>query len=99
MALDLVTPFFRNNPLAEDGVFTAPLADPKTIKLFFDRSESIFAAGVKLQNADTKAEVITSDVGDQVPSGSTLTARGIVYKIKNYFSDGNGTTILSLSKD
>jgi hypothetical protein len=99
MTIDLVTPFFSHNPFVEDGIFTAPLTDPKTIQLIFDRSESIFAAGIKIQNSDTMATVKTSDVGDPVPAGSTVTIRSIVYKIIKPFSDGTGITTLQLSKN
>ncbi len=99
MSIDLVTPCFSNNPFVEAGIFTAPLTDPKSIELIFDRVESIFAAGVKIQNADTTATVKTADVGDPIPAGSTLEIRTVVYKIIKGFADVDGFTIVQLSRN
>ncbi len=100
MTLDLVTPFFSNNPFTEQGTFTPPAPGvAKPIDVIFEKIESIMAAGVKIQNAETTALVKTADVGDPVPNGSTLTLRAVVYKIIKGFDDSTGVTTLQLSRN
>jgi hypothetical protein len=100
MPIDLVTPLFSNNPFKEQGTFTPPAPGvAKPIDVIFEKTESIMAAGIKIQNADTTAIVKTADVGDPVPSGSTLTVRAIVYKIIKGFDDSTGVTTVQLSKN
>lgn len=97
MPVDTVGPFFNNNPLAEDVVFTASGGTAKTIKAIFDAPFQLTAVqGIQYQNSNPMAHVKTGDVAG-VDDAATLVRNGVTYHVTSAEPDGTGITTLILS--
>ena len=74
--------------------------DASSIMISLERNDQTNdVMGSQFSNISIKAYARTADVSTVVPGTSTLTIGAIVYNIKSTFDDGEGITMLSLSRD
>ena len=95
---NIVDPFFMEDEFTVDATYTPPSGAPSTIKVIFDRENSITPIGnVAVENAAPQAIAKTSDV-PTVNNTATLVINSVTYYVKEVQPSAHGLTTLILSK-
>lgn len=98
-AIDLVTPFFANNPYCVEAIYTPKTGTPAHIQVIYDAPFSLASAsGIQYQSATPSCMCMTSNIPNAIDEDA-ISIAGVKYYIKEVHPDGTGITTLILSKD
>lgn len=96
--MDVPVDVFFTAGFSEEATYTPPSGPLKTVRVVFDNEYGqTVLGGVIIENSDPTAYVRTADVPD-ITNAASLSVRGTTYRVKEIRPDGQGITVLILSK-